>query len=164
MPYQAGGKYAGRIVSAEMTESQKGTIGFEIRVESVEGMFPRAKILWVSPGAVDQTLKVLREIGVSEEQLYDKEELCSLTRTLKGNDCSFTVCEKEYQGDVHLEIEWLNGPHKVMSRETKASLGSKAADMFRAAGSGQPVLASAPRTGANEPEPFSPIVDDDVPF
>lgn len=162
MPYQAGSKYNGKIVSCEMTASPlKGTIGFEVRVTSSDkdeegfelGMFPRPKTLWISPGAIDRTQKVLMEIGVTEEQLHDQNELINLTRTLKGNDCSFTVCSREYQGDRYLEIEWLNGPRTVIDRETKASLGAKAVEMFKFGVSSGPVV-------KRESEP----VDDDVPF
>ena len=147
------GKYRVSVRSAQLTESQKGTLGILFWFQCEEGEIDCTR--WVTEHTSEYVLKDLETLGYSKELLADIANLDRIAEITRGRECEIVVEEKEYLGNIEAKVRWIN---PIVH---KASVGAK--ERMYLMLTGQPVpLVSQPRK--QEIPPSVPTDDSEVPF
>jgi len=121
------GRYTGRVTRAKLTESQKGTPGFEILIECEEGAMTHT--IWITAKNIDRAVKDFAVFDVSEEMLDSETFLRDvLPEKIIGKLVTFGTKEETYQDKTSIKCAWIN-----KGRDASESLEASVAGIFRAA-------------------------------
>lgn len=167
MPRLTAGTYHVQVKSANMTESQKGTMGITFHFECESGDIDCTR--WVTPGTSEYVIKDLDTLGFGRELIDKVENLDRIDEITRGNECQIVVEDEEYKGNVTAKVKWIN-PISFTGGNAAGKIHSILVGNSITGGAPAPRSAPvvpAPRATTSEPAPFAPtnIHDiEDVPF
>jgi hypothetical protein len=138
--FEAGRKYAAQCISAELTQSRKGTPAIELRFRTDEGTAQYD--LWLTDNNWGQVFRVLNALGVVDAETFDP--LNGDLSLLVGAPCTLKMAAEEFNGETRIVVKWIDPPRVPVDRERVAAYFGK--------------REQTPPVPAGEPD------DDDVPF
>ena len=150
MGLRANGKYSGTLTGAHWMESQGGTPGLQVDIETDAGE-PISHVWWVTPKTLPYFQKAMLDFGVAESDLASGSYMeHQLPAVLTGVDVSFGTVEEIYNGRARIKVNWI-GRKKAPSDDR--GVGFAVAGMF--GGEVTPTPSVAPKVE---------IDDSDIPF
>lgn len=145
--------YRGLIVSAAWIQSQKGTPGLQVNLETEDGMNAISHTFWVTDRSREFFEKAMLDFGVTREQLSSGAFMQNqLPGFLADTEVSFGTKEETYNDQTRIKVAWI-GRHKGPSDER--GIGYAVASMF--GGEKASETEKPDTTGEN-------LEDDDIPF
>jgi hypothetical protein len=143
-------RYDGEITSADWMESNGGTPGLSVNLDTPDGD-GMSHVFWASPKALKGFKEQMKKFGFTEEQLASGSFMQhELPGQLVGREVTFGTKSETYNNRTQVKVHWI-GPRRAASDER--GIGYAVAAMFG---------------GKDEPEdvkaPSHPIADDDIPF
>lgn len=115
--------YSAVVTANALQQSKNGSDSVAIQVQTIANLATGEEIektfvgnLYITPGAVDRTIKTLRETFD-----YKANSFLPLNdpSCLLGKECEITVSYEEYQGKVSPKVQWFNPSGSFASRTIK---------------------------------------------
>lgn len=167
--------YAAVVTANALQTTQNGTDSVAIQFQATNNLTANEECdkkfianLWITPNAVENTIKTLREVfdykGNSFVPLNDPS-------CLLGKECEISVEYEEYNGELRAKVRWINKAGSFSARRIKPvadqvanSIGARF-DAYFKQGSTRPA-ANNPYSASNRnaPPSYAPTGDDDLPF
>jgi len=144
MSLRADVDYTGTVVGAEWIQSQKGTPGLSIHLETEDGS-QITHAMWITEKTKSYFERDMTEaLGVPVERLQDGAFLQhELPTFLVGREVNFRTKSETYNGTTKIKVAWIGAKRDVDPRGAAYSV----AQMFGGSG-----------------DAGGPITDDDIPF
>lgn len=145
MSLRADTTYTGTVVGAEWMQSNKGTSGLSIHLETDDGS-QITHVLWITPKTKDYFQRDMTEaLGVPLEKLSDGPFLQhELPTFLAGREVQFGTKAEVYNGMTKVKVAWIGAKRVSDPRGAAYSV----AQLF----------------GGTVSAPEGPITEDDIPF
>lgn len=159
MPYLPEGSHNVFVTSAKVVQSAaRNTPGIEINFKNDEGV---AKYTgWITPNTQDRVIENLKVLGLTQDDIDNKDTLYNLDSKLNGAEANITVKIESYKGQEELKVAWIN-PVNIAGDDG-------AIERIYGLFTGRGPAPTAPRPPSSGPRPprSAPLEDDslDVPF
>lgn len=111
MPIQSDQRYDAVVYGARSTEAKDGKFGIRVTFDCLVNGKPEGKAdktIWITQNNREQSEKELRAMGVTSEDLARREFWADPGSLLRGRECSVVTEEREYRGNLHIEVKWIN--------------------------------------------------------
>jgi hypothetical protein len=124
MALRADNRYTGVVGKAGLMESQKGTPGFEFRID-VEGDGDIWHTIWLTPATREYAEKDFAVLDVTPEKLRNESFLRNeLDTFVVGKPVTFGTKEEVYNNKPRVRVAWIGKPKAPASSSLQGSVAS----------------------------------------